>query len=298
MVAGNQHGAVIVGVDGSESGLHAVRWAAREAAGRHAPLRLVTALGCRADYGYGPRLGWSDVYKAVTEHARRYLTAACTVALTVHPDLELRVRMRLGRPAPVLVEESEGAALLVVGHQGWGLPGGSVAVRVAATAPCPVVVVSDLARLETSSGNSQVVVGVDGSELSEAAIGFAFEEADRRRVPLVAVHCWLDRAFDPDVAAAIDWDGARVEEEALLAQRLAGWCGKYPDVVVRCVVRRERPAHTLIEHAALGALLVVGSRGRGEVLGCCLGSVSQTVIGNARCPVAVVRPQPEHDGRR
>ena len=168
-----------------------------------------------------------------------------------------------------------------------GLLVGSVAVALAAHASCPVVVVrwaegepSDLASLP-------VLVGVDRSPTSEAAIEFAFEAAVARRVSLVAVHSWSDMMLDPEMA---DWDAIESEERTLLAARLAGWAEKYPDVPVERVVTQDRPAHSLLARAARAQLVVVGSRGRGEFAGWVLRSVSHAVLHRSPCPVAVVRP--------
>jgi len=290
----NDRPSIVVGVDGSEPSLAAVRWAANEAARRGARLRLVAVLG--RWYGYGPRPEWTDVYEAVVRHASRYLGTGCEIARKIAPELSIELDRREGHPGEVLVEEAARAALLVIGHRGWGSRrppwGGSVAIHAAAAAACPVVVVPESAPPVASDADRPVLVGIDGSPLSEAAIGFAFEQADRRQVPLVAVHCWLDQVYEGEVAALIDWTAVRTGEEALLAQRLAGWAEKYPAVPVRRVVLRDGPAHALVEHSAAAGLLVVGSHGHGAVLGTLLGSVSLAAIRHAHCPVAVLRPAP------
>jgi nucleotide-binding universal stress UspA family protein len=133
-----------------------------------------------------------------------------------------------------------------------------------------------------------VVVGVDGSRLSEAALAFAVDTAVRRGTSLVAVHAWQDTA-DPRVAALIDWEAVAVEEAAVLAERLAGWQDKNPDLTIERRVVRDSPAHELTALSATAQLVVVGSRGRGGFAGLLLGSVSQALLRHAACPVAVVR---------
>jgi nucleotide-binding universal stress UspA family protein len=284
--------AIVVGVDGSKSSLEAVRWAAAEAASRRIPLRLVTVFG--RWNGYGPRPGWTDIDEAVARNATRYLASGCAAARKVEPELSIDLEKREGHPAATLIEEAARASLLVVGHQGWGSWlsrwGGSVAIRTAAAAACPVVVVAKTAPAVTSTTHRPVLLGVDGSELSEAAIAFAFEHADRHDVSLIATHCWLDQVYAGEVGALIDWEAVRVHEEAVLAQRLAGWAEKYPNVPVRRIVLRDAPGHALVEHSAEAGLLVVGSHGRGGVTGTLLGSVSLAAIRHAQSPVAVVRP--------
>ncbi len=96
--------------------------------------------------------------------------------------------------------------------------------------------------------------------------------------------------IDTSVSLLVDWDAVQVEEHQLLAERLAGWAAKYPDVAVERVVTMDRPTHALQERSAGAQLLVVGSRGRGGVVGTILGSVSQTLLHHAACPVVIVRP--------
>ena len=195
-----------------------------------------------------------------------------------------------GFPVQVLREESERATLLVVGGRGTGgvlgLLLGSVAMSLAGHAACPVVVVREPAE---SSRILPVVVGVDGSPYGEAAVAFAYEAASLRGAPLVAVHTWSDLLFDSRVAPVLDWEAIETGEREVLAERLAGWSEKFPDVPVRRVVYRDRPAHSLLEEAAHAQLLVVGSHGRGQLGGLVLGSVSHAVLHRAPCPVAVVR---------
>lgn len=122
------------------------------------------------------------------------------------------------------------------------------------------------------------------------AIAFAYAAAAARGVSLVAVHAWWDLAFDLATAPELDWDAIEATEHELLPERLAGWVEKYPDVPVERLTIRDRPAHSLLEHADRAQLVVVGSRGRGEFSGLVLGSVSNVLLHRASCPVAVVRP--------
>jgi nucleotide-binding universal stress UspA family protein len=291
----HEHRPVVVGVDGSERALDAVRWAAGEAQAIGAPLQLTAALGYAADYARGPKGAGGNFYKFVVDDSQRDLDAAMAGARVLAPLLAVSQLMRDGRPATVLASESSRAALLVLGHRGRsGLPGlfaGSVAVRLAATASCPVVVIRGSATMPDPA-HRPVVVGVDCSEPDDAAIEFAFGEAVQRGVPLVAVHAWLDYVLDSAYSESLDWDALQGEEEAFLAQRLAGWSEKHPEVAVRRVLVRDRPARALLEQSVDAQLLVVGSRGRGGVSGTLLGSVSQAVIHHAPCPVVVVRSGP------
>jgi nucleotide-binding universal stress UspA family protein len=137
-----------------------------------------------------------------------------------------------------------------------------------------------------------VVVGVDGSPVSEAAVAFAFEAASIRGASLTAVMSWqdflLDRGYH-DTKIATDWTQVEDDERRLLAQRLAGWQEKYPDVHVDRVVERDRAARVLMRLGERARLLVVGSHGRGGFTGMLLGSTARTLVHHAPCPPAVVR---------
>ncbi len=286
----NARRTVVVGVDGSPQALRAVRWAVPEARRRQAVLQLVTALAWTEDtLDELPGLGQAPYGQYLREAAEKGLVAAADVAAEVDPDVPVERELVLGFPAVVLLERSQTAELLVVGDHGRGriasAVAGSVAVSVAARSACPVVVV----RGAIPDGALPVVVGIDGTPLSEAAIPFAFDAAAARHVPLIAVHTWLDEINDPALAELVDWQTAAVRAEEVLAERLAGWGEKYPDVPVQRLVARGRAGHALLDQAARAQLAVVGSRGHGEIAGLLLDSVSNALVHGAGCPVAIVR---------
>ena len=277
---------VVVGVDGSASAYRAVEWAAAEADRRGVALRLVRAFSwTTADHP----TGWVARYRdEVLEVARRQVARAVRVAADARPDVEAAARVEIGAPIEVLSAEARRAQLLVLGDRGLGevagLVLGSVAVSLAARGACPVVVV----RGERAGADGPVVVGVDGSPVSEAALAFAFDAAAARGVDLVAVHAWSPTAIDEELASLVEWDASA--ESAVLAERLAGWGQKYPQVAVRRTVVRDGAVRALVTASAGAQLVVVGSRGRGNAAGLLLGSVSHGVLHGAHCPVAVVRP--------
>jgi nucleotide-binding universal stress UspA family protein len=283
---------VVVGVDGSQESLHAVRWAAAEAARRRLPLRLVTAFDTVDDRIVGlPGVG-SRYQEVLMDEARAHLEAAGAAATATEPGLVVDPHLVLGSPTDTLVAESRQADLMVVGDRGIGritaMVGGSVAVGLVTHATCPVVVVRDAPR--AGAATAPVVLGVDGSKTSDAAIGFAFDAASMRRAPLVAVHSW--GAPPADARTAAFWDVLAADARELLAGRLAGWDEKYPDVHVDRVVSHSRPAHELLALSEQAQLVVVGSRGHGEFTGTLLGSVGNVLVHRASCPVAVVRAVP------
>jgi nucleotide-binding universal stress UspA family protein len=293
---------VVVGVDGSECALQAVRWAAAEAERRHRPLRLVAAHAWPAGGLVGdPGLG-VDPQAVLRDVVLGHLAAAAAAAAAVAPDLEVDQVEVSGLPVPVLQGESTRAELVVLGDRGLGGFGGlligSVAVALAAHAACPIAVVRGPEPDPTTPRTQPVVVGVDGSPASGAAVGFAFEAAALRGVPLVAVHAWHDLPVDAAMAPMIDWDVVEAGEREVLAERLAAWGQMYPDVEVRRLVTRARPAYALVQESGRAQLVVVGSRGRGGLTGMLLGSVSQALLHHAACPVVVARPVPAPEVHR
>jgi nucleotide-binding universal stress UspA family protein len=281
----------VVGVDGSESALQAVRWAAVEADRRGTALRVVTAFGWPPERGH-PGLG-EHYRQELLERARRHVLAdSVAVAERTVTGLPVSGELVVGFPLATLHAQSRDAQLLVLGSRGLGgLTGllvGSVAVGMAAHAACPVVVVRGEDRDPQSP--EPVVVGVDRSSTSDAALAFAFDVAAARGVPLVAVHAWGQLVLDPQIAGLIDWPALAEEERDVLAERLRPWTAKYPDVPVSQVVVRDSAAPVLVERSGSAQMVVVGSRGRGNFTGLVLGSVSHALLHRSHCPVAVVRP--------
>ena len=107
----------------------------------------------------------------------------------------------------------------------------------------------------------------------------------------MALHAWTDlRVSDfKEMFPNINWDAQLSEEEETLAERLAGWKERYPEVGVRRRIEIGEPAHWLIEASELAQLMVVGSHGRGGFGGMLLGSVGAAVVNRAMGPVIVVR---------
>jgi len=294
MEVGRAHRPVVVGVDGSGSAYRAVEWAAAEAARRGAELRLVRAFSWTTSERPIRDGGRVAQYRdQLLKIARGQVARAARIAADVRPEVETTTQVAVGAPIEVLGSEARRAQLLVLGDRGLGgLAGlllGSVAVGLAAHAACPVVIVRG-DRAGTGNEESPVVVGIDDSPISEAALAFAFEAAAARGVGLVVVHAWSPTAIDDALAPVMDWDAATAEEDALLAERLTGWEQKHPEVAVRRTVVRDGAVRALVAASREAQLVVVGSRGRGNATGLLLGSVSHGVLHASHCPVAIVRP--------
>lgn len=281
---------IVVGVDGSESATQAVRWAAREAARRQAPLLLVHACST-VPVVTPPGVTLPRSYHdAMLEQGTQWLSDAAEAATAAAPDARVRTELPNGFAAEQLIGRSASAQLVVLGSRGLGgftgMVVGSIAVAVVTHGHCPVVVVRGVAATDPPS-ELPVAVGVDGSPASDAAVRFAFDAAAARGVPVVAVHTWMDVALGVEWDA-VDWERIEAQEHPLLAERLATARERHPGVPVQRVVTQDRPARTLLEVAQHAQLVVVGSRGRGGFRGLLLGSTSQALIYHSPCPVAVV----------
>ncbi|AKS33853.1 universal stress protein [Mycolicibacterium goodii] len=286
---------VLVGVDGSDPSTSAVEWAAREAVLHKVPLRLVHIVQWPAG-----GVVWAEVSAPpeLAEQLRRngvqVLKAARKVAEDVIGDaVEIRAdEVEIAENVvAALAAKSEAAQLVVVGCRGLGPIGrrllGSVTAGLIRHARCPVAVIHHESRAAAMATTAPVVVGIDGSPASEKALAFAFDEASRRGAPLLAVHAWSDA----QVAGypGVPWDDLRVQAEERLAERLAGWRERYPDVHVQREVVLDRPDRRLLKRSQIAQLTVVGSHGRGGFVGLLLGSVSTSVAEAAERPVVVVR---------
>jgi nucleotide-binding universal stress UspA family protein len=288
---------VVVGTDGSDPATRAVQWAAREAALRHLPLRVVHGFVWPQLHTPLSPPAPMEIGSALRDTARQLLADAADAARTAEPDLEVQTSLVDAGGAAALLRSAADAAVLVVGTRGLGgfsgLIVGSTGVQLAMYAPCPIVVIRDGDTDTPDLADRPVVVGVDASEHAAAALGFAFQEASLRGAPLRAVHAWTEPvSTGPGDMLPLVYDVQKVqgEENRLLAEMLAGWSDKHPDVTVTRDVVRGRADHALIEASSRAQLLVVGARGVGGFRGLLFGSVSQAALHHAHCPVAVVRP--------
>ncbi|MFH8750844.1 universal stress protein [Streptomyces rimosus] len=278
---------VVVGVDGSDAGMHALDWAAEEARLRGLPLRIVHA-SLWERYGEGAaeeKKGEERVLSEAVERAARWAGGSQVTAEAVPEE-----------PAVALTVESRAAELLVVGHRGRGelasLLLGTVSLTAAGRAHCPVIVVRGEGRTGPPPGRGgRIVVGVGEGAGSEATVAFAYGEAALRRGEIEAVHVW--RCPGSDLAEESGPHNKRREEHIrrasdTLEAALAPVACEHPEVPVTPRPAEGNPRDVLLAAAAGADLLVVGAERHRHTRGLQLGPVNHAVLHHARCPVAVV----------
>ncbi len=279
--------AVLVGYDGSPGAEQALRWAVEEAELRDLPLTV-----CHAWH-------WPYPFRPL---ARPILEQVEAVGATVTEDgarrarelssgLDVRTLLVQGATSAVLLEAARNAALVVLGSRGHGgfeeLKVGSSAAQVPAHCVVPVIVVRPTLPPVRRDGG-RIVVGVDGSPASRAALDFAFGEAELRGAAVTAVCGWWDPGAlpGPDRAPFIDHPALREEARARFEETVAPWATAHSKVAVDTEFVIEQPRRAVVQ-AAMGAiLLVLGDRGVGSSPATRLGPVTQAALAGAPCPVA------------
>ncbi|MCP9988993.1 MULTISPECIES: universal stress protein [Streptomyces] len=284
--------AITVGVDGSAEGLAAADWAAREAVLRGVPLRVVHAwLWQPLDVPLvQDRTVQAEAAEAVLEEARARVAGE-------HPDLDLTAEVVSRTAVAALLAEAGDAEMLVLGSRGHGaLAGflvGSYGQQVIAAATRPVVSVRAWESGTGQPAGGEVVVGQQGTpEESGAVLGFAFEAAAVRGAAVRAVRAWTLPslyAYSPGSLYLADEAGglAPFEKEAL-AEALAPWRERFPEVPVVEHVEAGSAGQVLLSALGDARLLVVGRRARRGPVGARIGSVAHAALHHATCPVAVV----------
>lgn len=278
---------ILVAYDGSADARRALQWAAHESLRTGEPVHVlsVNEILPRTWGGVGGSYVVTDGFvldsSALLEDAAKILAEEGVATVTT--------AQRTGPVVDELLKEAESASVLVIGSRGHGAAAealiGSVSQHVARHATCPVVVV----REPSDSRARRIVVGIDGSRSSAAALEYACRRAETTGETVVAIHGWHVRAPSTDVWSSEARTVDVGERERLLAESVAGVLEDHPDVHLEQEVVLVAPERCLVDASGSASLVVVGSRGLGYFSGLLLGSVSQTVLHRATCPVAVVR---------
>ena len=286
-----ERGHIVVGVDGSTGSEHALQWAVDDAHARRLDVDVVHA------WSQAVSVYPADLYAEPDAHrtaAARLLAHALTTVDDADADTRIASRLVQEDAASALLEAAADAELLVVGTRGrggfTGLLLGSVSRTCLHLASVPLVVVPPT---WTRRGTRRIVVGVDGSEPSRKALGWAVAEAAAHGAGLQVVNVYDLAPLISPLGAPMPPDTGIVDtsSQALLEEMTAG--ASDAGVDIELVPANGPPARTLLDAARDADLLVVGSRGLGGLRRLLVGSVSQQCVYHSTCPVAVVRAPAE-----
>ena len=287
---------IVVGVDGTDQGRLAVRYAVLEAQRLGCGLRLVHATP--ETVPMAPMVPLISV-DTLDQVSHRIVNEGKQLAYDV-TDGEIQVEklVQSGSRVHILMGAAEDARLIVLGHRDRSILGrfftSSTCTGVASRAHCPVVCVPTI--WTPGSRHGRVVVGVEGPEHSQDAMGVAFAAAAERKAKLTVLHAWkLQSPYDDIIvsrAAVEEWKGSAT---AMLEQVLGDWREAYPEVDVEIDVRHQHTAPALVGATEGADLLVLGRRGRGAPFGIHLGSTARTLIRESRCPVEIAPPRLSQD---
>ncbi|HEU5035738.1 MAG TPA: universal stress protein [Nocardioides sp.] len=282
---------IVVGVDGSDTSDRAVDWAAEQARLEGRDLTLVHATGAVG----AASLLWLDqtgldsdlAMDGVRRSAEELLAAAGDRVAATAPDVTVRGVVAELDARDALLELASEAAMVVVGSRGRGpvksLLLGSVAHALSRAPACPVVV---LRPVDESVVRRGIVVGVDESGTSTAALAFAYRLASLRQRPLRVVHViWDARKSTGEVGP--DEEGYDAERR-VLAETLAGMAEQYPDVAAEPVLARGMVDRVLVRLAEEVELVAVGMHQRGPIAGLVRGRTASIVTEQSSGTVAVV----------
>lgn len=291
---------IIVGVDGSEPSFEALRWAAHEARRCKAQIKIVSCYSVPAFGGLDGAIYPSSVdVDTLKDEGAAIVRQAIGIVEAIDPLLVVEgVTQMSAAVVGVTAAAAPGDEIVVgaTGHAGVleGLVG-SVTTGVAHRAHVPVIVVPSKFSSKPAEATRSIVVGVDGSSESLAALDWAYDAAQIGKAELNIVHAWVcpyTVSESREVRKPMEFAAAKVLQSSLesLGSRLTNRA-----VVIHSTLCEKSPAEALLFEARDADLLVVGSRGRGGFRSLVLGSVSRTVLHHAVGPVAVIRTASAHD---
>lgn len=256
--------------------VNAVRWVAAEASVRRVELHVVSVVEWRSIPSWSRRAD-NLIMRELQRSADAAVEAAMDVVQIEYPSITVHGQVLRGDALAVLRLLGSAAGSIALGTRRLPFVGevllGSLSAALAASAPCPVIVVSD--RAPEPGG---VVVGIDDG--NDAAVRFAADFAEEHALGLHVVYAHAPLLADVSVF--------RADAERWVAEALAGVRADHPDLEIRSSVHLHRTVDTLVEQSRGQRLLVVGRRRRTRYPALQVGSVSQAVLHHSQCPVAVV----------
>jgi nucleotide-binding universal stress UspA family protein len=284
----------VVGWDSSPAANAALDWALDNARATGASVHLVHAVLAVPPVPYGDMPLDQGVYDDI---ANAVLALGSQRAHERAPEVPLTSeRMYRGVSGALLDSVAAGDAIVIGSRSHGGFAGllvGSTAVQVATHSPVPVIILHAPGTREGSfDARGPIIVGIDGTEVSQHALRFAMMLGAQTGHAVEAVHAWTlppvelvpPNLLTPDQQAAIEFEHERVAAEAVAGER-----GDFPEVELSIRSIQGVPHDVLLKLSQHASMVVLGSRGRGEFRGTILGSTSNTVLHRAASPVAVVR---------
>jgi nucleotide-binding universal stress UspA family protein len=262
---------VVVGVDGTEVGLGAVRWAAQEAARRDAGLRIVHAAP------YLGRPGSTGAPPPELPRARGITAVAYTVARHTEPGVQSSTEVVPDDPVTALLRAAADSQLVVLGSSATGAADemvlATLAVRVAARSPVPVVVVPRRRGAVPADRPAVAVLGVGEVADDEAVALFAASTAQRSGVPLTLLQTRSSQHAGP--AGWVD------DQDA--------WAERFPGLEVQRSELPDARADRVLAAACPCPLLVI-SAGHGTLLHRSLDGPHRWMLRHCTSPMALVPP--------
>ncbi|WP_078284625.1 universal stress protein [Mycobacteroides chelonae] len=190
----DQHGPVVVGIDGSRAAVHAATWAIDEAIDRDVPLHLVHATRMAVT-----TKSFVDDYQIDKEYAETVLREAAAAVHATEKAVKVECFIRHGLASDALADESRNASLMCVGSEGVGRVAGaffgSTATDIAIRAHCPVAIVHR-SDWPVDTRPKWIAVTVNGSHDTGEVVEAAMNEARLRDLPVLAVGTWQEDAAD------------------------------------------------------------------------------------------------------
>ena len=270
---------ILVGVDGSDDSLRAVRYAAREASADGSDLWLVYATDpvvVMNGYVWALAASNDDERRLGLDVLDRATALATADGL---PSDRVSAEVVNGSPGEVLIRLSEQASLLVVGRRAIGglerMFIGSTSLHVAGRAGCPVIVVSHSGQHDSTADHGLIAVAIGAWPPHTSALQWAAGEAARRRCRMQVVHVVPAEGVVPPSAFAAT--------TAVLEAHLAPLRQQYPDTPIEVSVRTGVPIDELVTVSRAADLLVLG------VHPARLSGLARGLLAHAHSPVGVAR---------
>lgn len=277
---------IVVAWDESEPARAALNWAlARATSGDLTLVRVLDSTVSSADY---------FTLDSSLARAREVLTDDADRVSAKHPALTVHSELRSGDPITELRSLSSADTLIVVGtHRRRGSTlryEWSMGARLAGSAHGPIAIIPE----DGDDPRTGIVVGVDGSATSNAAVEFAAIEAERTGQELQALHAWQEPLVwrdtaepDPEFLNSLEESHQHILDDCMLTVTK-----RHPELRVRPVLVRGAAQSALLDAARGAALLVVGDHGLTGVSRLLLGSVSHSIVLNIQSPMVIIPAVP------